>query len=144
MLEGSDGFFVLLLLRINQAEEILSVGVVGIERGDFLEIGNGGVGVASGFFHQAQVEPGPGIARVALRGLLQDFAGFLEALHVEEGDAGIEAADIGLRIEDAGALELAEGFFELLAIHQGDAEIVFSYHLGAGIGGWFLRVGVVF
>ena len=106
-MEGGDGFFVLLLLGINQAEEILRVGVVGIERGNFLEIGDGGVGVASGFFHQAEVEPGPGVARVALRGFLEDFAGFVETLHVEEGDAGVEAADVGLGVEDAGALEFA-------------------------------------
>ncbi len=120
----------------------MGVGVVGIERGDFLEIGDGGVGVASGFFHEAKVEPGPGIARVALRGFLQDFAGFVEALHVEEGDAGVEAADVGLRIENAGALEFAEGFFELLAVHQGDAEIIFTYYVGAGVFG-FLGGGVV-
>jgi hypothetical protein len=141
--ECGDGFVVLLLLGINQAQEILGVGVVGIERGDFLEIGDGGVGVASGFFHQAEIEPGPGVARVALRGFLQDHAGFVEALHVEEGDAGVEAADIGLGIENAGALEFAQGFFELLAIHQGDAEIVFADYVSAGICWGFLRAGIV-
>ena len=142
-LEGGNGFFVLLLLGINQAEEILGVGIVGIERRDFLEVGDGGVGVASGFFHQAQVEPGPGIARVALRGFLQDCAGFVEALQVEEGDAGVEAANVGLGIENAGALEFAESLFELLTIHQGDAEIVFSDYFGARVGGGLLHGGVV-
>ena len=66
---------------------------------------------------------------------MQDFAGFVEALHVEEGDAGVEAADVGLRVENAGALEFAQGFFELLAIHEGDAEIVFTDYVGARVFG---------
>jgi hypothetical protein len=144
VLEGGNGFIVLLLLGINEAQEILRVGIVGIEHGNFLEIGDGGVGVATGFFHEAEIEPGPGIARVALRGFLEDCAGFVEALHVEEGNAGVEAADVGLGIEDAGALEFPEGFFELLAVHQGDAEIVFSDYVGAGVGEGFLRGGIVF
>lgn len=133
----------MLLLGVDQTQEILSVGVVGIERSDFLEISDGGVGVASGFFHQAEVEPGPGIARVALRRFLQDFAGFVEALHIEKSDTGIKAADVGLRVENAGALEFAQGFFELLAIHEGDAEIVFADYVGAGIRRWLLGGGVV-
>ena len=62
------------------------------------------------------------------------LARFVEALHIQEGDADVEAADIRLRIEDAGALEFAERRFELLAIHQRDAEIIFADDFGAGIG----------
>jgi hypothetical protein len=58
--------------------------------------------------------------------------GVVEALHVEEGDADVDAADVGFLVEDAGALKFAEGFFEVLAVHEGDAVIIFADDFGAG------------
>ena len=54
---------------------------------------------------------------IALGGFLEDLLGVVEALHVEEGDANVDAADVGFLVEDAGALKFAEGFFEVLAVH---------------------------
>jgi hypothetical protein len=58
--------------------------------------------------------------------------GVVEALHVEEGNADVDAADVGFLVEDAGALKFAEGFFEVLAVHEGDAVIIFADDFGAG------------
>ncbi len=69
---------------------------------------------------------------VALGGFLEDLLGVVEALHVEEGDADVDAADVGFLVEDAGALKFAEGFFEVLAVHQGDAVIIFADDFCAG------------
>ena len=129
--EGGDGFVVLLLLRIHEAEEILGVGVAGIESCGFLKMFDGLVGLAGGFGEEAEVEPDARIFRVALGGFLEDLLGVVEALHVEEGDADVDAADVGFLVEDAGALKFAEGFFEVLAVHEGDAVIIFSDDLGA-------------
>ena len=115
--ESGDGFVILLLLRIHEAEKILRVGVVGIEGGGFLEIFDGGVGLAGGLCEEAEVEPDARIFGVALGGFLEDLLGVVEALHVEEGDTDVDAADVGFLVEDAGALKLAEGFFEVLAVH---------------------------
>ncbi len=130
--EGGDGFVVLLLLRIHEAEEILRVGVAGIESSGFLEIFDGGFGLAGGFGEEAEVEPDARIFGVALGGFLEDLLGVVEALHVEEGDAHVDAADVGFLVEDAGALKFAEGFFEVLAVHEGDAVIIFADDFGAG------------
>jgi hypothetical protein len=63
---------------------------------------------------------------------LEDLLGVVEALHVEEGDADVDAADVGFLVEDAGALKFAESFFEVLAVHEGDAVIIFTDDFGAG------------
>ncbi len=115
--EGGDGFVILLLLRIHEAEEILRVGVVGIEVGGFLKMFDSGIGLACGFGEETEVEPDARIFGIALGGFLEDLLGVVKALHVEEGDADVDAADVGFLVEDAGALKLAEGFFEVLAIH---------------------------
>jgi hypothetical protein len=59
--------------------------------------------------------------------------GVVEALHVEEGDAYVDAGDIGFLVEDASALKFAEGVFEMLAIHERDAVIIFADDFGAGV-----------
>ena len=51
-------------------------------------------------------------------------------------DADVDAADVGVLIEDAGALKFAERIFEVLAVHQCDAVIIFPDHFGAGVLGF--------
>ena len=98
---------------------------------------------AGGLCQQAEVEPDARIFRVALGGFLENLLRFVEALHVQERDADVDAADIGFLVENAGALKFAESFFEVLAVHQGDAVIIFADHFGAGIGWGFLGGGIV-
>ncbi len=105
---------------------------LGSRVGGFLKIFDGGVGLAGGFGEEAEVEPDARIFGVALGGFLEDLLGVVEALHVEEGDADVDAADVGFLVEDAGALKFAEGFFEVLAVHEGDAVIIFADDFGAG------------
>ena len=100
------------------------------------------VGLAGGFGEEAEVEPDARIFGIALGGFLEDLLGVVEALHVEEGDADVDAADVGFLVEDAGALKFAEGFFEVLAVHEGDAVIIFADDFGAG--GLLLFGGGVF
>jgi hypothetical protein len=64
---------------------------------------------------------------------LEDLLGVVEALHVEEGYADVDAGDIGFLVEDAGALKFAEGVFEVLAVHEGYAVIIFADDFGAGV-----------
>jgi hypothetical protein len=97
-----------------------------------LKMFDGGFGLACGFGEEAEVEPDARIFGIALGGFLEDLLGVVEALHVEEGDADVDAADIGFLVEDAGALKFAEGFFEVLAVHEGDAVIIFADDFGAG------------
>src|ERR1700746_3749056 len=129
--ESCDGFFILLLLRIHEAEEILRVGVAGVESCGFLEMFDGGFGLAGSFGEEAEVEPDARILRVALGGFLEDLLGVVEALHVEESYANVDSADVSFLVEDAGALKFAEGFFEVLAVHEGDAVIIFADDFGA-------------
>ena len=58
--------------------------------------------------------------------------GFVEALHVEEGDAHVDAADVGFLVQDACALKFAESFFKMLAVHESDAIIIFADDFCAG------------
>ena len=121
-------------LRVEKAQEILGDGVVGIERGNFLEIGERGVAVVGGAFEQREIEPRARALRIALDGCFENAARVVVATHVEEGDAGIEAADVGLRIEDAGGLEFAERLIELAAVHQDEADVIGANRFGVGKG----------
>ena len=128
------GLVVAPLLGFDQADEILSVGVGGIEFRDLLEIRYGGVRMIRGFFEQPEIEPRAQGLRFPLRRFFEHLPGIVEELHVQEGDAHVEAGDISLRIEDAGALEFAKSRFELLAVHQRHTEIIFADNDGARIG----------
>ncbi|MFZ3330020.1 MAG: hypothetical protein WA197_05280 [Candidatus Acidiferrales bacterium] len=78
------------------------------------------------------------------------MARFIEALHIQQRDPGIQAANVALWIEDTGALKFTESLFELLPVHQRHAEIIFADDFGARIGffcisrfGGFFRGGRV-
>ena len=126
------GFIEMAGLGVEKAQEIVGDGVIGIERGNFLEIGERGVGVVGGAFEQREIEPRARALRIALDGCFENAARVVVAAHVEKGDAGVEAADVGPRIEDAGGLEFAEGLGELAAVHQHDADVVGANRLGVG------------
>ena len=126
------GFIEMASLRIEKAEKIVGYGVVGIERGDFLEIDKRGVAMSGGAFEQRKIEPRARALRIVLDGCFENAARVVVAAHVEEGDAGVEAAHVGLRIEDAGGLEFAEGLGELAAVHQHETDVVGANCLGVG------------
>ena len=135
-LKFGRGFIEMTGLRVEKPEEILGNGVVGVERGGFPEIGERRGGVARGAFEQREIEPCARALRIALDGCFKNAARVVVAAHVEKGDPGVEAADVGLRIEDAGGLEIAERLIELAAIHQNEANVVGAKRFGVGERRW--------
>src|SRR5215472_13352928 len=139
--ESRDGLVVLLFFGVHQAEKVLCIGIGGIERGGFLKKFDGGLGLAGCFGEETEVVPDARILRVALGGFLENLLSIVEMLHVEKGDPHVDAADIGFLVENASALKFAEGVFEMLAVHEGDAVVIFADDLGARVFLFFERFG---
>ena len=119
-------FFVLMKLRIEQAQKIVRFGIGGIDGRYLFKGGDGFFSFVGGFLKEAEIEPGSRAFWTGLRGFEQDFSRSFVSLQVQKCNSLIQARRKKLWIERGGLLEIFQGFFHLLLVERGYAEAIQS------------------
>ena len=141
VLKGVDGLRKLFRLHVSRAQEIPGVRLIRVDLSYVTKGLNRGRSIASIFGQQAEVIPCVGVLRILLERILQHRFGFLDLLHIQQGDAFIEASHREIRIKLRCLLECLESFLEKLLVHVGGAEIIHARSFD-GIRLWLsLRAG---
>ena len=122
--ELGDGFVVLLLLRIHRSQEVVRVGIVGIDLQDALKCFDRLGRLALTAPQQAEVVPDARIGRFLGRRRVERLFRLGQLLQIQQGDSLVQFGRRQARIGFQRQVEFLHRFVHALLVHVGDAEIV--------------------
>src|SRR5208283_1656413 len=132
--ECGDGILILLQLRLEKADEVIGVGLVGRDLCDVLESLNSLLRFVKIFIGETEVVPGVRIVGKFGAGLFESSAALLQFLLTEERDAKIHSGDGEFRIESKSLLKILLRFRTFLLVEESDAKSVEPQNFGRS--GW--------